>query len=158
MPKCVPWHHFKSVAPELALTGESLLYQGQANASAYLATVAPDQGPRVHPVFPVLTEGELWLFIVNMSPKYRDLQTNPQIALHAMPTSQGGEEFHLRGEAEEIFDADKKAAVVAATGGRQGVHPFEALFRVRIHSALHTLWENWGTAQTWPNYRKWRSG
>ncbi|MBM4204919.1 MAG: hypothetical protein FJ194_12325 [Gammaproteobacteria bacterium] len=122
-----------------------------------MATVATDNGPRVHPVFPVHSGGELWLFIVNMSPKYRDLRSNPQIALHALPTVQGGEEFHLRGDAEKIFDAEKKGQVVAATEGRQGAHPFEALFRVRIHSALHTLWENWGTAQTWPNYRKWRS-
>lgn len=157
MRKNVPWHHFESVSADLAATGRRLLYQGNPNASAFLATVAADHAPRVHPVFPVIAAGELWLFIVNMSPKYRDLATNPQIALHAMPTAQGGEEFHLRGEAEEIYDAEKKAEIVAATGGRQGAHPFEALFRVRIHSALHTLWENWGTAQTWPNYRKWRS-
>jgi Pyridoxamine 5'-phosphate oxidase len=157
MRKTVPWFHFESVRPELAAAGVRLLYQGNANASAFLATVASDGGPRVHPVFPVLAESELWLFIVNMSPKYRDLQTNTQVALHTLPTPQGGEEFHLRGEAEEIPEPAVKAKVVAATGGRQGAHPFEALFRVRIHSALHTVWENWGTAQTWPNYHKWRS-
>ncbi len=157
MRKSVPWHHFESVNAEFAATGKRLLYQDNPNAAAFLATVDVSNGPRVHPVFPVIAEGELWLFIVNMSPKYRDLETNPQIALHAMPTQQGGEEFHLRGDAEETHDAKKKALIVAATAGRQGVHPFEALFCVRIHSALHTLWENWGTAQTWPNYRKWRS-
>jgi uncharacterized pyridoxamine 5'-phosphate oxidase family protein len=157
MRKTVPWHHFESVSPQLAAAGKRLLYQGHDNASAFLATVAPDHGPRVHPVFPVLAEGELWLFIVNMSPKFRDLQSNPQIALHAFPTAQGGEEFHLRGIAGEILHVDVKAKVVAATGGQQGVHPFEALFRCRIDSALHTVWENWGTAQAWPNYHKWRS-
>lgn len=72
MRKTVPWHHFESVSPLLAAAGKRVLYQGNANASAFLATVAPDHCPRVHPVFPVLAEGELWLFIVNMSPKLRD--------------------------------------------------------------------------------------
>lgn len=157
MRKTVPWHHFETVSPQLAAAGKRLLYQGNDHPSAFLATVAPDHSPRVHPVFPVLAIGELWLFIVNMSPKFRDLQSNPQIALHALPTAQGGEEFHLRGIADEILDVDVKTRVVAATGGMQGVHPFEALFRCRIDSALHTVWENRGTAQTWPNYHKWRS-
>lgn len=84
------------------------------------------------------------------------LQVNLQIALHAMPTAQGGEEFHLRGVADEILDVNVRTRLVAATGGRQGIHPFEALFRCRIDSALHTVWENWGTAQTWPSYHQWR--
>ena len=97
-----PWSEFAGEAPELAQTGRELLYQGADVANAFLATVAPDGGPRLHPVCPVLAEGDLWLFIVNMSPKYRDLVRNGAYALHSMPTPAGGEEFYLRGAAEEI--------------------------------------------------------
>jgi hypothetical protein len=155
MRKTVPWHHFEAVRPAIAAAGKRLLIQGDHHASAYLATVAPTGVPRVHPVFPVLAEGELWLFIVNLSPKYRDLQDNPWIALHSLPAPEGAEEFHLRGSADEIVDSERRAAIMAATNGQQGAHPFEALFRVRIHSALHTRWQHWGTAQAWPDYHKW---
>jgi hypothetical protein len=70
------WGEFETASPALAGTGLRLLYQGSDLASAFLATVAPDGGPRVHPVFPVVSGGQLWLFIVNMSPKYRDLVRN----------------------------------------------------------------------------------
>ncbi|MCP5182738.1 MAG: pyridoxamine 5'-phosphate oxidase family protein [Pseudomonadales bacterium] len=134
-----------------------LLYQENEHASAYLATVAPDGGPRVHPVFPVLADEALWLFIVDMSPKYRDLLRQPHLALHAFPTVAGGEELQLRGIGEHVSDRETRSRIVAATGGRQGAHPFEALFRCRLDSVLVTRWENWGSAQAWPSYLKWRA-
>ena len=133
-----------------------LLYQGSDLASAFLATVAPDGGPRVHPVFPVVSGGQLWLFIVNMSPKYRDLIRNGRFALHSFPLPEGGEEFYVRGRAEHIVDAAAKKEVVAATDGRQGSLDFEALFRCTLQSVLHTKWKDWGTKSTWPSYTKWR--
>ncbi len=53
----VAWSQLESSDPELAEAGRRLLYQGSNTASAFLATVAPDGGPRVHPVFPVLFLG-----------------------------------------------------------------------------------------------------
>ena len=98
------WGEFETASPALAGTGLRLLYQGSDLASAFLATVAPDGGPRVHPVFPVVSGGQLWLFIVNMSPKYRDLVRNGRFALHLFPLPEGGEEFYVRGRAEPIED------------------------------------------------------
>jgi hypothetical protein len=149
------WESFAIAAPRLAASGRRLLYGGEAIASAFLATVAPDGGPRLHPVFPVLAAGELWLFIVTMSPKYRDLRRNGRYALHALPPPGGGEEFFLRGDAVQVSDAAARAAVIAATAGRQGIHDFEALFRCSISVALHTRWEGWGTPAPWPTYEKW---
>ena len=150
------WQHLEDADRDLAETGRRLFYQGSEIASAFLATTAPDGGPRVHPVFPVLALGELWLFVVNLSPKYRDLVRNGKFALHTMPTQFGGEEFYLRGQGEIINDADVKAQVVAATGGRQGSQEFEALVRCELSSVLYTRWDNWGTEEAWPNYIKWR--
>lgn len=151
------WRTFAAEASELAQQGQALLYQQGDVASAFLATVAADGGPRVHPVFPVLADSELWVFIVQMSPKYQDLTTNGWYALHSMPTPAGGEEFYLRGHAQAVDDEQTRARVVAATQNRQGTQPFEALFQLRIQRALYTHWENWGTEQTWPTYRKWQA-
>jgi hypothetical protein len=151
------WADFETAAPALAAIGRRLLYRGEAIAAGFLATVAPDGGPRVHPVFPVIADGDLWLFIVNLSPKYRDLVANGRYALHSLSNADGGDEFYLRGRASERSDPAEKAGIVAATGGRQGAHEFEVLFRCRIEHVLHTRWEGWGTAATWPSYEKWRA-
>jgi len=151
------WSDFAAAAPEIEKAGRQLLYQGSETASAFLATVAPDLGPRVHPVFPVLALGNLWLFIVRMSPKYRDLTRNAWFALHTLPTQAGGEEFYVRGHASEITDARVKGRVVLATDGRQGSSDFEVLFRCSLLSALYTRWDHWGSAQAWPSYSKWRA-
>ena len=155
MVRTATWRALAEAEPDLAESGRRLLYQGGPVATGFLATSAPT-GPRVHPVFPVLTDDELWLFIVNLSPKYRDLSHNGQFALHSAPTPEGGEEFHLRGRATEVTAADVRAGVIAATAGRQGTHEFEALFRCELSSALYTRWERWGSADTWPEYHKWR--
>jgi len=147
------WTELETAEPEIASAGRELLYQGSDFAQALLATADANGHPRVHPVFPVLTDGNLWLFIVNLSPKYRDLTSRGHFALHSVPTPEGGKEFHLRGRVEET--PSQKAAVSAATGGRQGALDFEALFRCDITSALYTHWDNWGTENAWPNYRKW---
>lgn len=149
------WSKFALQAPVLADAGRRLLYQDGDIANAFLATVAPDGGPRVHPICPVIAGDDLWLFIVNMSPKYRDLSRNGRFALHSLPTRAGGEEFYLRGTATPIDDAGQKQIVVTATDGRQGAQDFEALFRCELASALHTHWDDWGTASAWPNYDKW---
>jgi hypothetical protein len=151
------WAEFAAAEPALAAAGERLMYQGNAIAGAFLATVAPDGGPRLHPVSPVLAGGDLWLFIVSMSPKYRDLVRNGRYALHSLPLAGGGEEFHLRGGATAVEDRAEKERIAAATGGRLGSHDFEALFRCTVGSALHVRWENWGTAAAWPAYAKWRA-
>lgn len=149
------WKSLVTERPEIAEIGHRLLYQGRDIASAYLATVAADLRPRVHPVFPILTADDLWLFIVNLSPKYRDLKRNGQFALHSSPTAAGGEEFYIRGRAQEIEEDTLRAQVIDASQGRQGTQPFESLFRCRLESILYTRWENWGTEQAWPTYSKW---
>ena len=151
------WIDFEEECPELAASGHRLLYQDSQTASAFLATVAPDEGPRVHPIFPVVASGDLWFFIVNMSPKYRDLGWNARFALHSMPTPEGGEEFYVRGIATEVEDPAIRAEIVNATDGRQGGNDFEALFRCGLKSVLYTKWDGWGTPDTWPNHHKWNA-
>jgi hypothetical protein len=148
------WGEFAALAPSLASTGQALLFQGKVGY-AFLGTVRRDGGPRMHPICPILAEGELWALIVNMGPKYRDLVRDPRVALHSFPTPAGGEEFYLAGRAHAETDPRVRATVVLASGGSLGGHDFEALFRFEIERVLHTHWDGWGTSQTWPIFTKW---
>lgn len=150
------WSDFEQGAPALAETGRRLLVQG-GTGYAFLGTVRKDGGPRIHPICPVLADGRLYAFIVNLGPKYRDLLRDGRFALHAFPTPEGGEEFYVTGVAHAVTDAVARAAVVAATGGALGTHDFEALFEFSLENALHTHWEHWGTAQAWPSFTKWKA-
>ena len=149
-----PWSDLAAAAPEIAAAGQRLLFP-ESTGYAFIGTVRKDGGPRLHPICPVLCAGRLYAFIVDMGYKYRDLLRDPRYALHALPPPAGGEEFYLTGTAQPIADAGIRARVVAETGGRQGSQPFEALFELSIQRVLHTRWENWGTAETWPTFSKW---
>lgn len=148
------WQDFAAAQPAMAEAGERLL-RPSGEGVAYLATVRKDGGPRVHPVMPVLAGGRLYAFVVRMSWKYRDLCRDGRYALHATATPEGGEEYYLTGPAREVEDGGTRATVTAASGGRLGIHDFEALFELGIERALHTKWEDWGTASAWPSYSKW---
>ena len=150
----VTWSEFAAASPALATAGERVL-RPTGDGVAFLATVRKDGGPRVHPVMPVATASGLYVFVVNLSYKYRDLLRDPRYALHAAPTADGGEEFYVTGDALPVEDQAIREGVTAASGGRLGHNAFEALFELRIEKALHTRWSNWGTAQSWPSYAKW---
>lgn len=153
----VSWAAVAAEAPEIAAAGERLL-RPTGDGIAFLSTVRRDGGPRLHPVMSVLADGALHVFVVTMSHKYRDLLRDSRYALHAMPPAEGGEEFYITGRAQPVRDPGRREAVRAASGDRLGGHDFEALFALDVEAALHTKWENWGTAQTWPAHKKWKPG
>jgi hypothetical protein len=88
------WKEFTAQAPQLAEFGKSRLQSGVA----YLGTLRPDGGPRVHPCTPIIGE-ELFLFMEPTSPKGKDLLRDPRYTLHgAVEDSSGGNgEFYVRG-------------------------------------------------------------
>lgn len=150
------WAEFRAAQPGMADAGERLL-QPNGDGIAFLATVRRSGGPRLHPVMPVLAEGYLHVFVVDMSPKFADLMDDGRYALHALPPAGGGEEFYLSGLATPISVPGRRAAATAASAGRLGTHDFESLFELDIEHVLHTLWSGWGTAGAWPEYRKWHT-
>lgn len=147
------WAGFSTAAPALADAGMRLL-RPTGDGVAFLATVRRDGGPRVHPVMPVATADGLYVFVVNLSYKYRDLLRDGRYALHSSP-GETGEEFYITGPALPVTDPAVRAVVTGASGNRLGHNDFEALFELRVDRALHTTWSNWGTAQAWPSYAKW---
>jgi hypothetical protein len=97
---------------ELAAFGAERLAAGPC----YLATVADDDLPRVHPVTPFVGEGRLWVFMEPTSPKGRDVQERHGFALHtSVPDNAGtGGEFLVRGTGRLVEDAEVRARAAAA--------------------------------------------
>lgn len=97
------WGEFAAQAPEMAAAGRRILYQ-HGPGLAYLATVRPDGGPRLHPVCPHIAEDRLWVFVGHGSPKRFDLQRDPRFALHTFPCPDVDDEFYLAGRVIPLAD------------------------------------------------------
>jgi hypothetical protein len=84
----------------MAERGRSLLYQFGVGL-AFLGTVRPDSGPRVHPVRVLIAGKELFTFLIP-SPKQRDLLRDPRYALHSYPSPHNEDAFYVTGEAHLV--------------------------------------------------------
>lgn len=103
------WYRFAEGHPALAAHAAARLTQ----AVAYLGTLTRDGSPRVHPVTPIVTADELYLFMEPTSVKVTDLARDPRYALHAHVEDDegGGGEVALRGRARRVDDPATRAAV-----------------------------------------------
>ena len=106
------WAEFARQAPEMAAFGLAR-FQSQV---AYLGTLRPDGGPRVHPVTPIIGE-QLFLFMEPASPKGRDLQRDPRCTLHCSVEDMhgGGGEFYVRGRGTLTEDPLLRSQAVQAS-------------------------------------------
>ena len=84
---------------EFADAGRALLYQFGGVGLAFLATVDRKGGPRVHPVCPLLTDTDLFAFLVP-SPKRDDLVRDGRYAMHSFPCAENEDAFYLTGRAQ----------------------------------------------------------
>lgn len=149
----VTWEDFARSSPGLAEVGAGLLFQFGVGL-AFLATVRPDGGPRVHPVCPVLADGHLYVLIMPGSPKKTDLLRDGRYALQSFPPPrEESEEFYIRGEVRPVEDPEVRRVVLAAAKHR--AHESEVLFELLIDRVMHTTWENWGTADLRPVHSTW---
>lgn len=96
------WADFAAAEPRLASEIKELIHQ-YGPGLAYLATVRPDGGPRVHQVSPVVTDDGLYCFVMN-SPKRRDLDRDGRYALHAFPPEDSNDEAYVSGLARPVMD------------------------------------------------------
>jgi hypothetical protein len=94
----VSWGQFALDRPDLAEAGKGLLYQFGVGL-AFLSTVRPDGGPRLHPVCPLLVDD--WWLVAHLipSPKRQDLHRDPRYALHSFPAADNDYAFYLTGVA-----------------------------------------------------------
>lgn len=154
------WGEFKKERPDLAEHGHRL-FKKHGIGLGFIATVRKDGGPRIHPCCPALADEQLYVFVVERSPKVHDLVRDGRYALHAFPADED-EEFYITGRAERRDDDETRylAAQAAAIGSHKVGDHFEppkdeVLFALSIERALHTTWENWAKPGTRPIYTKW---
>lgn len=136
------WHELRSGRPELAAAGRDLLYP-HGMGLGFLATVRPDGSPRLHPMWPLLTEDELLAFIIP-SPKQADLRRDGRYTLHSFPCEGNEDTFSISGHARLEEDASTRRALEQQfvreheTLGVPTPDPDDALFRFDIGSCLLT--------------------
>jgi len=96
-----------------------LLYQYGVGL-AFLATTRDDGGPRVHPMCPLLTESELYAFIVP-SPKRDDLHRDGRYALHSFAAEANEDAFYLTGRADLIADEETTKRLATQFAAERGM-------------------------------------
>jgi hypothetical protein len=147
-----PWSAFAQAEPELAGRGRDLLYR-RGDGEAFLATVAANGTPRIHPLNVGVKDGRLLVFVQGHSAKARDLEANRRYALHAHQDPAEPHEFMVRGEARRVTDATVREA--AAADWFFSVSDTYPLYELLIEHAL--LGER-ASADDWPpRYRSWHS-
>lgn len=135
----------------MAEKGRALLY-GRGDGEGFLVTVAANGMPRLHPLNVGVVDGRLLVFVQAASAKARDLEKNPNYALHAHQDPEHPHEFMVRGHARRLTDAAQRAAVAG-----------DWFFTVRDDYPLyelliaHALLGERETTNDWPpKYRSWR--
>lgn len=128
------WREFEEGSPDLASLGASLLNR----KIAYLATIRKDGSPRIHPVRPIVGDGDLFIFIDRRSPKRNDLLRDGGYAIHCSVFETNGlsSEFMISGLAQEVDDPGIRHRAVDLWGA--DVPDKYALFVFSIDRAIAT--------------------
>jgi hypothetical protein len=156
----ISWNDFKAQQPDLARQGAGLLYHFGVGL-AYLATVRPDGGPRLHPMCPLLTETGLYAFIVP-SPKQRDLHRDGRYAMHSFPLEDNEDAFYLSGIARYVPQPPARARLAEQFAGERAdfaVPPpgeEQHLFEFHVEAAMLT--RTTGHGDPAPQHTIWRAG
>ncbi|MGB3713205.1 MAG: pyridoxamine 5'-phosphate oxidase family protein [Candidatus Promineifilaceae bacterium] len=113
-----------------------------ASRVAYLATVRKDGAPRVHPVTPILGDGNLFVFMDRTSSKGYDLKRTDRFAMHAsVENEEGGQkEFFIAGRAKLVEDEPLRS--IAAKHAGYDVSDRYILFRLSPDEAFGTADED----------------
>lgn len=147
------WGEFAAAAPDLAARGAERLGTG----IAYIATLARDGSPRVHPVTPLIAEGRLLIFAGKKTVKRYALLRDPRYALHAV-YGKDDEEFLVAGRAVES-DAWASRMLAAAAARRIGMtSQDDVLYELHIEFAHWAVWEGLGTPDINRRAKRWSEG
>jgi hypothetical protein len=107
----ITWTEFGREQPALAAAGREQFCQ-HGIGLAFLATVRPGGGPRVHPVCPVISAAGLHVLVI-AGPKREDLRRDGRFALHSetCPPPREDDGFSVAGRAREVTDPGVRAVV-----------------------------------------------
>ena len=149
------WAAFAEAAPELAELGRERL---EARHLCLIGTLRRGGSPRISPVEPYLTAGELMIGMMPGSRKALDLLRDPRIVVHSVVTDWSGHEgdFKLYGTAIEVRDREIRLALYRAADAAHGwkpdpdqpEDPDNHIFALDIGSAAFVrfdkeTWETW---------------
>lgn len=148
------WARFAAEAPDLAGTARRLF---EGAGVVLVGTVRSDGSPRISPVEPIITDGELYLGMMPDSFKARDLERDPRCTIHnAVADRTGGDgEFKLHGRVRPVTDPEERDrygdALYEVIGWKpEGEFP---LFAVDIETAALFI-----TGETARTVTRWRAG
>jgi hypothetical protein len=149
------WAEFSLANPELAEHGRTLLYQFGLGLG-YVATVAPDGFPRLHPFCPILSGDGLYGFILADSPKRRDLDRDGRCAIHAFSSPDVDDEFYVAASARRLEDPSDRERVNADYNATAGNRDDEILYEFDLVRAMGA---KYGPRPSWPpRYTVWHDG
>jgi hypothetical protein len=160
VPTMLTWPQFRETRPDLVEAGRALLYQFGVGL-AFLGSVRPDGGPRLHPFCPLITDDAFVAFIIP-SPKQRDLRRDARFALHSFPTDSNEDAFYLTGGVRLVeSDSDRQRFGDQFVNERANLGvPWPAaddqLFAFDIGSCLLTRTEGYGDHH--PRHEVWTAG
>ena len=110
-----------------------------STALGHLATIGPDGRPQVNPVW-FLSDGQsVFLSITPQTAKYRNLRTNPAVAMSVADPAHPNRYLEVRGEVVEfeLFDTlawvnqlARKYTGADFTGGTDGEHRYKVTIRI----------------------------
>jgi len=144
------WGEFAEAAPDLAERGAERLGIGYA----YIATVAGDGSPRVHPVTPLIAGGRLLTFVAVHTVKYRNLLRDNRYALHAV-LGEDDEEFLITGRAVESDDWASRFLAASAAVKIGMTSKNDVLFEFGIERAHWAVWRGLGTPDIHRVSKRW---
>ena len=132
------WKDLEDAAPDLAAFGLERFEVGVA----YLATLRPEGGPRVHPVTPIVGQGHLFLFMEPTSPKGHDLRRDGRYALHCAVSGPDGSsgEFYITGSAGFVDDPARRS--LACQLASYTPEDRYILFELSVESAASTIYQD----------------
>jgi Pyridoxamine 5'-phosphate oxidase len=134
----ISWQALEAAAPRIAQVGRQRL---EATRVVLLGTLQRDGSPRISPVEPYLSQGELLFGSMARSAKTRDLLRDPRCVVHSAITGPdaGEAELKLYGRA---FEASPELRARCSEGWWHGRPPSAAVvFAVGIVHASAVEWD-----------------
>jgi hypothetical protein len=158
----ISWSAFKIQQPELARQGAELLYHFGVGL-AFLSTVRPDGGPRLHPICPLVTDNGLYAFIIP-SPKLRDLHRDGRYAMHSYPLEDNEDAIYLSGAARHVTDSAARDRLARQFVDERSDHatgqvvqtPGEEQHLFEFHVQMAMLTRTSGHGDPSPRHAVWR--
>jgi hypothetical protein len=147
------WAQFSEEDPEMAALGHRIL---AGYGIAYLGTIRPDGGPRVHPISPVIIDGRIYIGLMPNTPKRHDIDRDPRCVVHTLPGPMDAE-VCLTAQAHRISDAEVETLIATAPENVR-IARDTVMYELDLERATCTTFESDDTyARPKPTRTTWRA-